>query len=287
MSATPIVKWLGGKTKLLPELLARAPSKFGRYFEPFAGGAALYFALGPEQAMLGDINADLVTTYDAIRSDPEPVIGGLRRHALLHSPEHFYRTRDSWNSDRASWSRARIASTFIFLNKAGWNGAYRVNRHGAFNVPFGRNSKTSICKPRALREAHAALVRAELRAADYRLVLAEAERSDFAYLDSPHAPRSKTASFTAYTATSFDDDDQRDLADVARQLVDRGVYVMLSNADTPFVRSLYKGFKIDRVRCPRSVNSDTTKRGDVDELIIVGKPNRRRSGRRQTMASAV
>jgi DNA adenine methylase len=273
VTASPIVKWAGGKSNLLPELLARVPAKFGRYFEPFAGGAAMFFALAPERSVLGDINGDLIATYEAIKADPDPVISQLHRHAQAHSADHYYRMRDRWNGERARWSRTSVASAFIYLNKAGFNGLYRVNRKGAFNVPYGRNPKTSICKPDVLRAAHAALANAELRAGDYRATLDLAERNDFAYLDSPHVPRSKTASFTAYSVDSFGGDAQHQLADAARELVKRGVHVVLSNADTPFVRELYKGFAMDRVKCPRLINSNTTKRGDVDELIIVGKPS--------------
>lgn len=272
VTAGPIVKWAGGKTRLLPELLARVPARFGRYFEPFAGGAAMFFALGPKRSVLGDVNRDLIATYEAIKHDPAPVISRLRRHAQLHSAEHYYRTRDEWNGDRAAWARPAVASTFVYLNKAGFNGLYRVNRSGVFNVPYGQNPKASICKPEVLRAAHAALASAVLRADDYRSTLDDAERNDFVYIDSPHVPRSKTASFTAYTADSFGLDAQRELADAARRLVKRGVHVVLSNADTPFVRELYKGFAMDRVKCPRVINSNTSKRGDIDELIIVGKP---------------
>lgn len=273
VTAGPIVKWAGGKTALLPALLARLPVKFGTYFEPFAGGAALFFALRPARGVLGDINSDLIATYDAVKADPEPVIRGLRRHAIAHSPEHYYRLRDRWNDQRTTWSGSTVASALVYLNKAGFNGLYRVNRAGQLNVPYGRNPRTSICKPYALRAAHVALADVVLRAGDYRMTLTDAERGSFAYLDSPHAPRSQTSSFTSYSMTSFDDDAQRELAEVSRQLVQRGVHVMLSNADTPYVRSLYKGFKIDRVECPRAINSDPTKRGNVYELIIVGKPS--------------
>lgn len=273
----PIVKWLGGKTKLLPELLAHVPARFGRYYEPFAGGAALFFAIAPTHGIVGDINGDLIALYEAVKLDPEPVISGLRRHALAHSPEHYYRLRDRWNDGRANWTRSALASAFLYMNKAGFNGVFRVNRHGLFNVPYGRNPKTSICKPLAIRAAHSVLARSELRAGDYRATLHDAERSDLVYMDSPHVPRSKTSNFTAYSAEPFDANEQRELAEVARQLVQRGVQVMLSNADTPFVRALYKGFKVSRVQCPRMINSDTTKRGDVGELIIVGKPSPRRT----------
>ncbi len=155
------------------------------------------------------------------------------------------------------------------MNKAGFNGIFRVNRAGHFNVPYGRNSKTSICAPDALRAAHEALRTTSLRSADYRTTLADVERGDLVYIDSPHAPRSRTASFTAYTPSAFGDREQREL-EVARRLVASGVHVILSNADTPFIRSLYADFEAIRVRCPRAINSDATKRGDVGELIIRG-----------------
>jgi DNA adenine methylase len=266
--AAPIIKWVGGKTKLLPELLARLPMDMGRYYEPFAGGAALFFRMAPRRAVLADSNADLIGLYTAVTRDVAAVIRRLEHHRAAHDERHYYETRTRWNDRGLSWSSAERAATFIYLNKTCFNGLWRVNRAGDFNVPIGRYTDPPICVPETLRAAQAALSRATLRCGDYRTAVADAARGDFIYFDPPYDPVTTTANFTSYTAGQFGPDDQRALADTARELVARGCRVMLSNSDTPFVRSLYKGFRIDRVKCPRAINSNAAKRGEVDELVI-------------------
>lgn len=266
--AAPIVKWVGGKTKLLAALTARLPERFERYYEPFAGGAALFFRVAPERAVLADSNTDLIGLYTCVARDVAGVIRRLEHHREAHSEAHYYATRERWNDREQSWSSADRAATFIYLNKTCFNGLWRVNRAGAFNVPIGRYTDPPICVPDALRAAGAALQRATLRCADYRAAVADARRGDFLYFDPPYDPVTQTSSFTSYTADAFGPDHQRGLADTARSLVARGCRVMLSNSDTPFVRSLYKGFHIDRVKCGRAINSNAARRGDVDEVII-------------------
>jgi DNA adenine methylase len=268
--AGPIVKWVGGKTRLLPELRARLPERFARYFEPFAGGAAMFFALAPADAVLADDNRDLIATYQAIADDVEAVIRRLELHRRHHDEAHYYEVRARWNDRAVSWSAVDRAAAFIYLNKTCYNGLWRVNRSGAFNVPVGRYTDPPICVPEALRAAAAVLGRAELCHGDFRAVAATARRGDFVYFDPPYDPVTKTANFTSYTAGAFGDDHQRALADLARGLVARGVKIMLSNSDTPFVRSLYRGLRIDRVRCARAINSDASRRGDVDEVVVMG-----------------
>ena len=268
--AAPVVKWVGGKSKLLPELTARLPERFGRYFEPFVGGAALFFRLAPQRAVLSDSNPDLIGLYTCVRADVAGVIKKLEHHRAAHSEAHYYATRTRWNDRERSWSSAERAATFIYLNKTCFNGLWRVNRSGAFNVPIGRYTDPPICVPDALRAASRALAGASLRCGDYQAAAAEAERGDFLYFDPPYDPLTPTASFTSYTADAFGPDDQRALAELARGLVARGCKVMLSNSDTPFVRSLYKGFKIDRVKCARAINANAQRRGEVDEVIVTG-----------------
>jgi DNA adenine methylase len=269
-SASPVVKWVGGKTKLLPALTARMPDHFERYYEPFAGGAALFFRVAPERAVLADSNPDLIGLYTCLTRDVAGVIRKLEHHRTAHSEDHYYTTRTRWNDRERSWTTADRAATFIYLNKTCFNGLWRVNRSGAFNVPIGRYTDPPICVPDALQAASALLGRATLRCADYRAAIGDARRGDFLYFDPPYDPVTPTANFTSYTAGSFGAEDQRALADAARGLVGRGCRVMLSNSDTPFIRSLYKGFGIERVKCARAINSNAAKRGDVDEVIMTG-----------------
>lgn len=268
--AGPVVKWVGGKTKLLPELLARMPERFARYFEPFAGGAALFFRVAPERAVLADSNPDLIGLYTCLARDVAGVIRRLEHHRAAHCEAHYYATRTRWNDREQSWSSADRAATFIYLNKTCFNGLWRVNRTGAFNVPIGRYTDPPICVPDALRAASAVLAGAVLRCGDYRAAVADARRGDLVYFDPPYDPVAPTANFTSYTTDAFGAVDQRALADTARALVARGCQVMLSNSDTPFIRSLYKGFRVDRVKCGRAINSNAARRGEVDELIVTG-----------------
>lgn len=257
----PIIKWVGGKTKLLPELISRLPERFERYYEPFAGGAALFFHLSPKNAVLGDLNQDLIAMYQALADGIDNVINELEYHNLAHCEAYYYKTRTRWNIERST-STDR-AAMFIYLNKTCFNGLWRVNRAGAFNASFGRYTDPPICVPEALRAASTLLGQATLRYANYRITAGDADRGDFVYFDPPY-----DANFTSYTADGFGSEHQRELAETARMLVSRGCHVMLSNSDTSFIRSLYEDFQIDQVKCARSINSNATKRGQVDEVII-------------------
>ncbi len=268
--AGPIIKWVGGKTRLLPALLARLPTRFERYYEPFAGGAALFFRLRPAAAVLNDFNGDLVAAYRTVAHDADAVIRRLEVHRRHHDEAHYYDVRARWNDRSVSWSAVDRAAAFIYLNKTCFNGLWRVNRAGAFNVPIGRYVDPPICVPDALRAAARVLGRVELRTGDYRAAVADAGAGDLVYFDPPYDPVTTTANFTSYTRAAFGADEQRELAEQARALVARGCKVVLSNSDTPFIRSIYRGFRIDRVQCARAINCNAAKRGGVDEVIVMG-----------------
>jgi len=246
------------------------PEKFDRYFEPFAGGLALFFRVAPTDAVISDANADLIALYTAVATDVTSVIKRLQHHRAAHDEKHYYATRERWNQQHEAMSAADRAATFIYLNKTCFNGLWRVNRSGDFNVPIGRYSDPPICVPEALHAASALLARTERRQGDYRDAVKDAARGDFVYFDPPYDPHSATSNFVAYSADGFTREHQQELADTARTLVARGVRVMLSNNDTTYVRSLYKGFKIASVKCSRAINSNAAKRGDVDEVIVTG-----------------
>ena len=268
--ASPIVKWVGGKTRLLPEIAARMPRTYGRYFEPFAGGAAVFFSMAPPAAVLADRNADLIATYRAVASDVEGVIRRLAIHRDAHDEKHYYATRTRWNDASVVWTPLDRAAAFIYLNRTCYNGLWRVNRSGGFNVPMGRYKNPPICAAAGLRAASAVLARATIVCADYRTAVADARPGDLVYFDPPYDPVTTTANFVSYTADAFGPDDQRALATLAHELADRGVAVVLSNSDTPFIRSLYRGLRIDRVRCARAINCNADRRGDVDEVLVLG-----------------
>lgn len=273
MPASPIIKWVGGKSRLVPELTKRAPKEFRRYFEPFLGGGALFFALEPDDACLGDMNHPLVEMYLAVAERPEAVISRLEQHKKNNVNGYYYEVREWWNTRREfSTDKVGAAAAFIFLNKTCFNGLWRVNRDGLFNVPKGDYKDPSIFDPEAIRTAARALSSARLTACEYDATTAEAQAGDFAYFDPPYDPISQTSNFTSYTKDAFGKAQQKKLAQHARELADKGVQVMLSNNDTPLVRELYDGFTIDVVQRAGTVSSKGSKRGKVNEVIITSYP---------------
>ena len=264
IAGRPFIKWVGGKRQLLPVLLARVPRYAGRYLEPFIGGGALFFALRPPRAVLADVNARLIRTYKGVRDNVGHVIELLRSYP--HDSGFFYRLREA---DIDSASDAEVAAWFIYLNKTGFNGLYRVNRADRFNVPFGRYVNPNICDEKTLRACSAALAGAELLVADFEVVLAKAKPGDFTYIDPPYVPLNITSSFTSYTSHGFGSAEQTRLRDAARKLKWRGVHALLSNSSAPLVRNLYAdGFTLTEVSATRSVNSKAAGRGAVAELLI-------------------
>jgi len=262
--ARPFLKWAGGKRQLLPSLLRHAPENPRRYFEPFVGGGALFFALRPRKAVLADVNKRLIRAYKGVRNDVDRVIRLLKRYP--HDSEFFYAFRDAKIDDGTD---AEVAAWFIYLNKTGFNGLYRVNRANRFNVPFGRYVDPTICNEPVLRACSAALANADLRVEDFESVVQKAKRGDFVYFDPPYVPLSATSSFTSYTSGGFGDAEQRRLRDTARRLKERGVHILLSNSSAQSVRELYaEGFDITEVSATRVVNSKATGRGAVVELLI-------------------
>jgi DNA adenine methylase len=260
----PFVKWAGGKRQLLPELLRHVPRNFGRYFEPFVGGGALFFELSPPSAVLADVNERLIRTYKGVRNHVDEVIALLSSYP--HDEKFFYELRDV---DIDRHSDAKVAAWFIYLNKIGFNGLYRVNRKDRFNVPFGRHRNPTICDQSTLRACSVALQRAELQVADFEKVAAAAQPGDLVYFDPPYVPLSVTSNFTAYSKDRFDSVGQIRLRDVALDLKRRGVHVLLSNSSAELVRSLYGSeFETIEVSATRLVNSNASRRGAITELVI-------------------
>jgi DNA adenine methylase len=271
---TPIIKWVGGKRKLVPTLAARMPRSYARYFEPFAGGAALYLHVEPEHAVLADTNADLINVYHQAAERPEAVLTELEKLACRHSEQFYSEVRAHWNSlptGRRTFAGVWGAAAFLYLNKTCFNGLWRVNADGGFNVPIGDADGSSIVSAPEIRAAAPAFARAELRVCDFREAVAAARGGDFVYFDPPYIPTSATAKFSTYTPGGFGVKDHDALADVARGLVGRGCQVMLSNSDTPLAWELYgawPGFRIERVSRNGTINADPAKRGRVTELLI-------------------
>jgi len=265
-TARPFLKWAGSKRASVPELLSRAPKTFGTYYEPFVGAGALFFALQPERAVIADANHRLMCTYAALAGEPEKVIMLLRKHDFNHIDDYYYKARDV---DIDTRSTSEIAAWFIYLNKTCFNGLYRVNKSGKFNVPIGSYKNPMICDEENLRACSAALAGVTIRRSDFEETVAAAKEGDLAYFDPPYVPVTKTADFASYTADGFTYKDQVRLRDCALALKRRGVHVMLSNSATLLVESLYdEHFTLDRVECRRNVNSKAGGRGPVGEYII-------------------
>ncbi|MBI5122916.1 DNA adenine methylase [Candidatus Roizmanbacteria bacterium] len=271
----PFVKWVGGKRQLLKQFRLMnlyPPEKFniktGRYFEPFVGGGAVFFDLLPEKSFLSDLNSELVTTYNVIKNDVDRVIDSLKKYK--YEKEFFLKVRSMQPKQLPD---VEIASRFIYLNRTCFNGMYRVNSKGEFNVPFGKYFNPLICDEQNLRRVSKALVEVEIKCEDYKNIVKYAKKGDFIYFDPPYYPVNKTASFTSYTTESFLDKEQIELRDTYLQLHKKGCFVMLSNSNTPFINKIYSeivkyGIKINEVLAGRAINSKGEKRGKITEILI-------------------
>ncbi|MEC8380281.1 MAG: DNA adenine methylase [Myxococcota bacterium] len=273
LPAKPFVKWVGGKRRVIPEILERMPSLFYNYYEPFIGGGALFFALRSMGAIsdhhitISDTNLRLIRTYRAVRDDIDGLLGRLDEMQKKHCHGYYYAVR-SWEIDKTKHD-ADVAAWFIYLNKTCFNGLYRVNKKNQFNSPMGRYKNPKICDIDNLRACHAHLQNVEILHSQFDYVYDKASLQDFVYFDPPYIPVSSTASFTAYTKDGFGLLQQSFLRDIARDLKDRGVHVMLSNSECPLIYDLYEdGFNIDVIQVGRAINSKASKRAAVGEVLI-------------------
>ena len=280
---SPFVKWAGGKGQLLAQFEPYFPVHFARYLEPFVGGGAVFFHLynqgrleGKEVVLIDGLE-ELIGTYRVIQTQVEALIAALREHEP-HKQEaaYFYQVRD-WDRRPSYAERGDVqrAARFIFLNRTCYNGLYRVNRRGLFNVPFGRYRNPTICDEENLRAVSRALQGVTLVAGDFARCLDWAGPDDFVYLDPPYHPLSATAHFTSYTAADFDLADQQRLATVFAELDRRGCQVMLSNSATDPVRELYASYEQVEVQAVRAISSKGDGRGAIPELLVLNRYPRR------------
>jgi DNA adenine methylase len=261
----PFLKWAGGKTQLLPELLKRVPPTFRTYHEPFVGGGALFFNLRPPQARLSDLNEQLIECYQVVQSDVEALLRQLGTWQKHTDKDSFYRIRAL---DAARLSPVKCAARMIYLNKTCFNGLHRVNRRGLFNVPYGRYKSPVVCDASNLRTVSAVLQRVVLTAAPFESVLEHAKPGDFIYFDPPYQPLSATSSFTSYAQEAFAEEEQRRLGEVFKALDKRGCRTLLSNSDTPLIRGIYAGYEAVTVFARRAINSKGDRRGRITELMV-------------------
>jgi DNA adenine methylase len=257
------VKWAGGKNRLLIQILPLLPDRFDFYMEPFIGGGAVFFRLMPTRAVLIDSNDELINFYQVVRDQLEALLTDLKKHR--NTAEYYYHMRalDPLQMDRSS-----RASRFLYLNKTGYNGLWRVNKKGKYNVPFGRYKNPKLVDRENLRSVSKALQRAEIITGDFSMVLDYVQPRTFVYLDPPYHPVSRTARFTSYTSAAFGEEEQRRLAGVFNRLHEKDCRVMLSNSDTSLIRELYREYDQRVVYAPRAINCLAGRRGPVAELVI-------------------
>lgn len=270
--ARPFLKWAGGKRRLLSVLLAHRPHLMGTYYEPFLGGGALLLALQPARAIVNDTNAELINCYEVVRDSVEHVIAMLQEHKARNSEDYYYEIRD-WDRDSRYGQRPAVerAARVIYLNKTCYNGLFRVNAQGYFNVPFGRYTSPSIVNDGVLRAVSLYLNAndVQFRNVDFATATHDAQAGDFIYFDPPYDPVSSTASFTAYGVHGFGKAEQRRLKDLIDGLTLRECKVMLSNAYTPFILDLYRAYTCLKAGASRVINSNAARRGKVDELVVM------------------
>ncbi|MFZ3071262.1 MAG: DNA adenine methylase [Anaerolineaceae bacterium] len=266
----PVLKWVGGKRQLLDSLTPLLPKKITTYCEPFVGGGALFFQLQPATAFVNDINAELIGVYRVIKDDVESLITALQ--AFKNEADSFYAVRD-WDRDKdkyASLTEIEKAARVLYLNKTCYNGLFRVNNAGEFNSPFGNYRNPNIVNAPTLRAVslYLNLATVHLTSVDYAEVLKALPKEAFVYLDPPYDPVSDTSSFTGYSKGGFTRDDQIRLRVCCDKLTSRGLKFMLSNSATDFIKEQYAAYHIGVVRAKRAINSDSTKRGEVDEVVV-------------------
>lgn len=270
VNAKPFLKWAGGKRDLIPAIEQFLPQEINTYYEPFLGGAAVYWHLANQQrfekAVLNDLNADGITCYQVIQKQPQELIQELKTYPF--DKEFFTKLRAL---DTSGLTLVQRAARMMYLNRTCFNGLYRVNKKGQFNVPWGKYKNPKILDVENVLACHRALQNASLFCGSYAKVIPEAVPGDVVYFDPPYVPLNATSNFRSYTSEGFTLDDQKELAQRFAELASRGVTVIASNADTPLVRELYP-FETHVVPCRRNINSKGDKRGPVNELIILGRP---------------
>lgn len=265
IQAKPILKWAGGKTQMLGDLIPKVPASYGRYIEPFFGGGAMFFALQPENAVIADSNPELINMYRQVASHVEDVIKYLRTYE--NASEMFYAVRSlEWTA----LPKAEAAARTIYLNRTCFNGLYRVNKQGRFNVPFGRYKNPKICDEEGLRAASEVLKKAEILCGDYILVLEHyAQPGDFVFLDPPYLPISEYSDFKRYTKEQFYEEDHIELAKMVMTLHERGCHILLTNSNHPLVHELYAPFTIEVIQTKRHISCNGSTRKGEDVIITI------------------
>lgn len=267
---TPVLKWVGGKRQLLPEIKKRVPKGYKTYYEPFLGGGAVLFELQPKKAIVNDLNTELINVYEIIKTSPNELIEELKKFS--NDEETFYNIR---NIDRdknkfQQLSNIEKAARIIYLNKTCFNGLYRVNSSGEFNSPFGRYKNPNIVNAKTIQAVSKYFNTADItfKNEDFEESIKDIPKGSFVYLDPPYDPVSKTSNFTGYNKGGFGDEEQIRIKNMCDRLNENGIKFLLSNSATSFIKELYKDYTIDIVCAKRSINSKADKRGEIEEVLI-------------------
>lgn len=268
---SPFLKWAGGKRQLLPEIKKYLPQKFNTYFEPFLGAGAVLLAIQPANAVVNDINPELVNCYKVIKNNLPELFENLKQHK--NEPEYFYKIRglDRNKDSYINLSEIEKASRIIYLNKTCYNGLFRVNLQGQFNVPFGRYKNPRIVNQEVLTSINEYLNSNKIQFlnTDFEKAVEQAKKDDFVYFDPPYDPVSETSSFTGYAFNGFGKNEQVRLKETIDKLTDKGCKVILSNSKTEFITDLYKEYRIITVSATRNINSVADKRGKIKEVLVL------------------
>lgn len=267
----PPLKWAGGKRQLLSEIKKYIPESFETYYEPFLGGGAVLFDLQPEKAVVNDYNSDLMNVYETIRDNVEELIEYLEVHEANNSKEYYYEIR-AWDREEGYAERSDVekAARLIFMNKAGFNGLYRVNSKNQFNVPYGKYKNPAIVNTDVLYSLNEFFNTIDITMlnGDFVEAVSGAKSGDFVYFDPPYVPLNETSAFTSYTNNGFTKEDQIRLRELCDDLDSRGVKFLLSNSNVPFIQEQYEHYNIEIVGATRAINSNAKKRGKVEEVLI-------------------
>lgn len=264
----PVIKWVGGKRQLINELKSFLPKKYNRYFEPFIGGGALFFSLKHHNSFISDYNHELTNLYSIIKEKPNELIENLKKHK--NTEEYYYEIR-ALDRDEKKYKRlsnVSKASRFIYLNKTGFNGLYRVNQNGQYNVPYGKYKHPVWLDEKNLLDCSQLLAHTEIQTGDFEIIKQHLKAEDFVYFDPPYAPLNKS-SFTSYTHNGFDYDMQQRLKNLCDYIDSIGAYFMLSNSYTEYILDLYKNYDIKTVMANRAVNCKATGRSKIKEVFVI------------------
>jgi len=269
----PILKWAGGKRQLLPNIISLFPKHYKEltYHEPFVGSGAVFFTIEPKTGTINDINHHLINFFKIVRDKPEDLIQEASKYK--YEKETYYMLRDRFNEEEIT--DLERAALFLYFNKTGFNGLWRVNSKGKFNVPFGRYKNPTIVPEEKIRESSKVLENSDILCTDFTYIIEAAEEGDLCYFDPPYEPVSETSYFTSYTAKGFDMKEQERLSSTCKKLDEKGVYFVLSNSHVKQIVDLYETnprFNVEIVQARRAINSKATKRGPINEILVTNIP---------------